>query len=143
MTRGHLEKSNVVQAHVPVHPLNALFIAATAIEPQPRKALPESPPPMPSDNGVVGINDLGVSFRCWRGPLVVRRPRKAGNLTSARDGKLGMHQLLHHLAPDRRHQDLRFRTSLIAAFSSASEVKCQTKFSIAETLREHAGHQRQ
>ena len=40
--------------------MNALFIPATAIEPQPRKALPESPAPMPSDNGIEGINDLGI-----------------------------------------------------------------------------------
>jgi hypothetical protein len=46
--------------------MNALFIQTTAGQPQPGKALPKSPMPMQSDNGIEGINDLGISFGCRR-----------------------------------------------------------------------------
>ena len=44
---------------------------------------------------------------------------RSGNLTGAHNRQSGLHQLLDYFAPDRRRQNFRFRTSLIAAFSSA------------------------
>src|SRR5690606_5917835 len=90
-----------------------------ASERDPSKALLKSLAPMPAEDGLERFISRGSSLRCRGWPLVVRRPRQACNVTGARDRQAGLHQQLDHLAPGRRRQDFRFRTSLIAEFSRA------------------------
>ena len=83
------------------------------------EALPESPAPMQGHDGIERTNHFGVSFGCQYWPFLVRRPRQASNLTSAHNRQSGLHQLPDYLASGRRRQNFRFKTFLIAAFSSA------------------------
>ena len=70
------------------------MVPVAAIEPQPVIALPETPTAVPTHDAIERINDLGITFGCWCWPLVVRRPRKAGNLTGAGDRQFCLHQLV-------------------------------------------------
>src|SRR5262245_24307978 len=119
-----------IQSERAGHVIHALMVPAMPGAPEAIEALPEPPATMPGHDVVHRGDDIGVPSQPGPWRPVVRRPRQPHRLAGAPDRDPVLpHQHGHDLAFRGQRDRFRLRTSLIAAFSSASSA--YIRFSLA------------
>src|SRR6266849_1384118 len=100
--------------------MHAFVVPRAAFRAHPIKQLPETPPRIPRDDVRQRRDHRRVSSTRWNWRPVVRRPREPHRATRPLHRQLVLtHEHLGDLSLRERPYSFRFRTSLIAAFSSA------------------------
>src|SRR5262249_47083194 len=117
--------------------MQALGVPGAPVEPESVKTLPEAPAPMLPDDGQHRLHHRPIPRRRLCRPPIPCRPRQPDRPARVSNRELVLcDQEFAHLAPRGRRYSFRWRTSLMAAFSSASSayIRLSLAFSPSSSL---------